>query len=272
LNELFQSFTPGATLKFDVSLTGNPDPGLFPDEFSFAILDNTLGEIPTTGGGDAFLTVDITPQGPVFSTFAGDGAYSAIPSPTITTVSSVVPEPGELSALGAVLFTGAFLLRSITVVAAPNFGYNFVNWTEGADVVSSSTSFTFTAEANRSLVANFALIPVATDVTAQFKIQIGGYRYNRKTGRYVQRITLTNKGGPLNGPISLVLDGLSANATLLNKTAVTILLAPAGSPYINVASGNMAPKAKVSVDLEFSDPSNATINYSTRVLAGTGSR
>jgi hypothetical protein len=49
------------------------------------------------------------------------------------------------------------------VVASANAGYNFVNWTEGGAVVSSSASYTFTASANRSLVANF--VPTATTVT-----------------------------------------------------------------------------------------------------------
>jgi hypothetical protein len=49
------------------------------------------------------------------------------------------------------------------VGAAANAGYNFVNWTEGGAVVSSSAIYTFTASANRNLVANF--VPAATTVT-----------------------------------------------------------------------------------------------------------
>jgi hypothetical protein len=49
------------------------------------------------------------------------------------------------------------------VGAAANAGYNFVNWTEGGAVVSSSAIYTFTAGANRTLVANF--VPTATTVT-----------------------------------------------------------------------------------------------------------
>jgi PKD repeat protein len=48
---------------------------------------------------------------------------------------------------------------SVTVVAtATNSCYRFVNWTEGGAVVSANASYTFTASADRSLVANFALI------------------------------------------------------------------------------------------------------------------
>ena len=44
---------------------------------------------------------------------------------------------------------------SVTLVATASAGYVFTNWTEGAAAVSSSPSYTFSAEANRTLVANF---------------------------------------------------------------------------------------------------------------------
>ncbi len=44
---------------------------------------------------------------------------------------------------------------SVTVTAAPNAGFAFVNWTEGGAQVSTSASYTFTATASRALVANF---------------------------------------------------------------------------------------------------------------------
>ena len=42
-----------------------------------------------------------------------------------------------------------------TVQATANFGYNFVNWTENGNVVSTSASYTFNVTGNRSLTANF---------------------------------------------------------------------------------------------------------------------
>jgi PKD repeat protein len=61
---------------------------------------------------------------------------------------------------------------SVTVTATSSAGYNFVNWTEGGTAVSTSASYTFTASANRTLVANFsagstsittAVTPTVTD-------------------------------------------------------------------------------------------------------------
>lgn len=105
LNELYQSFTPGNMLRFDVLLTGNADVGLTPDQFSFAILDNTLSEIPTNGGFGAFLTADIIAQGVSVQTFAGADAYSAIGAPTIA---AAAPEPsvGAFGILSAGLLLG----------------------------------------------------------------------------------------------------------------------------------------------------------------------
>jgi hypothetical protein len=47
---------------------------------------------------------------------------------------------------------------SVTVNAIANAGYSFLNWTEGNTVVSTTPSYSFTAGANRSLVANFAVV------------------------------------------------------------------------------------------------------------------
>jgi uncharacterized repeat protein (TIGR02543 family) len=46
---------------------------------------------------------------------------------------------------------------SVTVTATPNSGYNFVNWTENGTIVSTSPTYTFVLNANRTLVANFAI-------------------------------------------------------------------------------------------------------------------
>ncbi len=52
--------------------------------------------------------------------------------------------------------------ESCTVTATPATGYSFTNWTENGTVVSSSANYTFTVNANRNLVANFAADPVPT--------------------------------------------------------------------------------------------------------------
>jgi len=55
---------------------------------------------------------------------------------------------------------------SVTVAATANAGYTFINWTEGANIVSTSASYTFALSSNRTLVANYAINTFTLNVTA----------------------------------------------------------------------------------------------------------
>jgi hypothetical protein len=66
---------------------------------------------------------------------------------------SLSPSP---AGSGSVSGSGSFNCgTTVTVAATANAGYNFVNWTENGNVVSTSASYTFSANGNRTLVANF---------------------------------------------------------------------------------------------------------------------
>jgi len=105
------------------------------------------------------------------------------------------------------------------------------------------------------------------DVTSQFKITPGGFRFNNGTQQFMQTVTLQQlTATPIQLPLSLVLDNLSSNAALANKTGTTSCAAPLGSPYINMLTGTS------SVVLDFVDPSNTGITYKSRILMGTGTR
>lgn len=97
-NEFYQTFNAGTTLSFDVTLTLNSDSGPTPDSFAFAILDNNLNNIPTTGVGDSYLLVNLGPTPSVTTGFSS--------SPGVTVSVAAVPEPGSLAwvSLGLMAF------------------------------------------------------------------------------------------------------------------------------------------------------------------------
>ena len=116
----------------------------------------------------------------------------------------------------------------------------------------------------------------ASKVSSQVSIARGGFRLNASTQRFVQTVTLKNTStATIQGPVSLVLDGLSSNAVLFNKSGVTACEATVGSSYVSVNVGTDSvfnPGEMASMILEFTNPTNQGITYSTRVLAGTGIR
>jgi hypothetical protein len=110
--EFTRQFTPGTSLSFRLSLTGAVDPGGTPDQFSFAILQR-LGpllpgpEIPTTGPGDALLTIDIDSASPSVLSFPTDTTRTDIGIPAAGI--SAVPEPAATS----------FVVAAAMVLLAP---------------------------------------------------------------------------------------------------------------------------------------------------------
>jgi hypothetical protein len=68
------------------------------------------------------------------------------------------------------------------------------------------------------------------------------------------------------------LDHLSPGVTLLNGGGTTAVLAPLGSPFVNVPLGEdglLRPNETRTVRLEFLDPADAAVSYTSRVLEVT---
>jgi len=119
--------------------------------------------------------------------------------------------------------------------------------------------------------------PCGQDVTSQVQITPSGFRYNHSTGLFALIGSVTNtSGAPIPGPISLVVDDLSTNASLYGISGDTLCAAPQGSPYINIgnigAGQELAPGASISGSIGFIDTAMTGITYSLRVLAGPGGR
>ena len=96
-NGLYQTFTAGSLLSFDIDLTPNLDTGLTPDSFGFAILDKDLGNILTTDPGFQFVTIDgDSLTSPTVKTFGSSQAPFTILPPTVTTTGpAAAPEPSR---------------------------------------------------------------------------------------------------------------------------------------------------------------------------------
>ena len=116
----------------------------------------TTGLTPAAVGATSFGTTDFygNTLGTVYSVGADD------PYATITVSAS--PSGG-----GTVTGGGSFVSGSSqTVLATPNPGYQFSNWTVNGSVVSTSASYTFTVSASTALVANFVAPPAITSASS----------------------------------------------------------------------------------------------------------
>ena len=117
------------------------------------------------------------------------------------------------------------------------------------------------------------LFAPGTIPTANVSATSGNLVFNPHTKAYSQSVRVTNSGdASAPAPLWLVLDNLSANATLLNADGTTAVLAPLGSPYIGINVGGdstFGPHETRTVTLEFADPSGNPINYDTRLLSVT---
>ncbi len=99
--ELYQTFTPGASLSFAVNLSTAVD-GIVPDLFSIAILDSALQNITTNGFGDSLVQVNLDSASPTVAFSSGTGNFSGV---------AATPEPSRAILLVAGLAATAFRRR-----------------------------------------------------------------------------------------------------------------------------------------------------------------
>ena len=154
---------PASLLDTTVSPVGA---GTTTGDGSYAVGANATATA-TPNAGFAFL--NWTDNGTIVSTnssytLAMDVNHSLVANfvPVFTVTTSSAPVAGGTTTGDGTYNGGA----NVTVIATPNAGYVFTNWTEGGLVVSSNATFTFAAASDRDLVANFALGTSYTITTA----------------------------------------------------------------------------------------------------------
>ena len=83
--------------------------------------------------------------------YGDDKSFTTAPLPSYTVILSSNPIEG-----GTITGSGTYEQdQNCTVTATANAGYTFANWTENGGQVSTDATYTFTVDADRTLVANF---------------------------------------------------------------------------------------------------------------------
>ena len=190
----------------------------------------------TPNAGFAFL--NWTDNGTIVSTnssytLAMDVNHSLVANfvPVFTVTTSAAPVAGGTTTGDGSYNGGA----NVTVVATPNAGYVFTNWTEGGLVVSSNATFTFAAASDRDLVANFAL----------------GTSY-----------TITTTSAPVAG------GSTTGGASYASGTSVTVTATPnAGYYFVNWTQN--AAQVSANASYTFSATANHTLVANFALIGGT---
>ena len=106
---------------------------------------------------------------------------------SLTIVTSCNPTTGGTATGGGTFTYG----QSCTITASAAIGYTFTNWTENDSLVSTNTSYTFTVNSNRILVANFQALPQNYTITVSANPTEGGSVTGSDTYQEGQECTVT---------------------------------------------------------------------------------
>jgi CSLREA domain-containing protein len=156
------------------------------------------------------------------------------------------------------------------VTATPNPGYYFDYWLQDSELQFEDSSVGVIMNSPHTIEAVFFPCGCAADVTNSVTVTPGPIILNPVTKRYTQTVTVkNNSANTFATPISLVLQNLTEAVALYNEYGLTTYTAPRLSPFV-ISNVNLAPGQSTSLVLQFLNPANEAITYTTRVLAGPG--
>jgi uncharacterized repeat protein (TIGR02543 family) len=218
--------------------TFTPDQPLLP----FTIYTGTI----TTGATDTLRTAMVS-----------DYVWSFTTIPQIAVSSA--PVAGGIST-GA----GAFAQGStVNVIATPNAGYTFTNWTDNGTAVSTSSSYQFSMAGNKTLVANFKLIPPSQFAVVLSSLPLAGG-------------TTSGSGAYSGGTLVTVTAFPSAGYTFVSWTDNGAVASTSSSYQFNitgnrtlVANFKLIPASQFAVILSSSPAAGGSTNGSGAYNAGT---
>jgi kumamolisin len=134
----------------------------------------------TASANNGYNFANWTENGSVVSTsasytFTANGSRTLVANFTANAINYAISTSASPSSGGATGGDGTFAGgTTVTVIANANSGYSFVNWTENGSVVSTSASYSFTANGNRTLVANFTATAATYQITLAASPRKGG--------------------------------------------------------------------------------------------------
>jgi hypothetical protein len=149
------------------------------------------------------------------------------------------------------------------------FGLPLVN-----NPIPASETNVFNTYNNVALVSDLSDLfqPGVIPAPANLSVSEGPLVTNPFSHTVRQTVYVSNAGNtPVSGPVFLALDNLSSNTTLLNSEGTTQILAPIGSPFVQVPIGGFGgdvlfPHQTAIVNLTFQDPTSGAITYTARAL------
>jgi uncharacterized repeat protein (TIGR02543 family) len=253
---LVANFKIIAASQFAVILSSNPAAG-----------GMTTGSGPYNAGSSVTVTatpntsytfVNWTDNGVIASTsptytFALNSNRTLVANFAINTYTlALSPNP---TAGGVTSGAGSFNAgTSVTATATSNTGYTFVNWTDNGAIASTNATYSFTLNANRSLVANFSANTFTLNVTAiNGTVVKNPNQATYNSGSTVQLTATPNSGytftswsGDATGSTNPLTVTMNANK---NITANFTAVAPAIGPgQINLGSaGNFGILTKAGI-------------------------
>ena len=95
-----------------------------------------------------------------------------------------------------------------------------------------------------------------TNVSAQVSVQSTGFAYSRLSKKFTGSLIVTNNGAAISGTVDVALSNLTPGVTLINAVDTYN-----GAPYITASTSGLAAGASITVPVQFSDPTNAIINF-----------
>jgi hypothetical protein len=134
---------------------------------------------------------------------------------------------------------------------------NRLQWSYDVAALANNTAILFTAPAAAQV----------SDVTSKMKVTTSAFTLNRSTNLYAGTITVTNTStSSVDRPLTVVLTNISAGVTAVNASGVQ-----PGQGYFYTLPGSdpLTPGQAANFAVQFTNPSNARINFVPKVYSGS---